>query len=33
MTKNFDVIILGAGGIGSAAADYLAKAKQKVLVL
>ena len=33
MTNHFDVIILGAGGIGSAAAYYLAKAKQRVLVL
>ena len=33
MTNNFDVIILGAGGIGSAAAYYLAKSKQRVLVL
>ncbi|MDJ0661108.1 MAG: N-methyl-L-tryptophan oxidase [Crocosphaera sp.] len=33
MTNHFDVIILGAGGIGSAAAYYLAKTKQRVLVL
>ena len=33
MTKNFDVIIIGAGGVGSAAAYYLAKAKQRVLLL
>ncbi|MGB5596987.1 MAG: FAD-dependent oxidoreductase [Crocosphaera sp.] len=31
--NNFDVIIIGSGGVGSAAADYLAKAKHKVLVL
>lgn len=33
MINHFDVIILGAGGIGSAAAYYLAKTKQRVLVL
>ncbi|MGK7940061.1 MAG: FAD-dependent oxidoreductase [Crocosphaera sp.] len=33
MTKNFDIIIIGAGGVGSAAAYYLAKAKQRVLLL
>ena len=31
--QNFDVIVLGAGGVGSAAAYYLAKAKQRVLLL
>ncbi len=31
--NNFDVIIIGSGGVGSAAAYYLAKAEQKVLVL
>ena len=30
---NFDIIIIGAGGIGSAAAYYLAKAQQRVLIL
>lgn len=33
MTKHFDVIVLGAGGMGSAAAYYLSKAKQRVLLL
>ena len=33
MTNNFDIIILGAGGVGSAAAYYLAKTKQRVLLL
>ena len=33
MMQNFDVIVVGAGGIGSAAAYYLAKAKQRVLLL
>ena len=33
MTSNFDVIVLGAGGIGSAAAYYLAKEKKRVLIL
>lgn len=33
MTQNFDIIIIGAGGVGSAAAYYLAKAKQRVLLL
>ena len=31
--KNFDVIIIGAGGIGSAAAYYLARQNQRVLLL
>ncbi len=29
MTSNFDVIVLGAGGIGSATAYYLAKEKKE----
>ncbi|NEQ43618.1 MAG: N-methyl-L-tryptophan oxidase [Leptolyngbya sp. SIOISBB] len=33
MVKQFDVIVVGAGGVGSAAAYYLAKAGQKVLLL
>ena len=33
MVEHFDVIVLGAGGVGSAAAYYLAKAGQKVLLL
>lgn len=33
MTKNFDVIVLGAGAMGSAAAYYLAKQRQRVLLL
>ncbi|WP_036481122.1 N-methyl-L-tryptophan oxidase [Myxosarcina sp. GI1] len=33
MSENFDVIVLGAGGMGSAAAYYLSKANQKVLLL
>lgn len=33
MTQHFDAIVLGAGGVGSAAAYYLAKAGQKVLLL
>lgn len=33
MTRQFDAIVLGAGGMGSAAAYYLAAAKQKVLLL
>ncbi|MDJ0511415.1 MAG: N-methyl-L-tryptophan oxidase [Crocosphaera sp.] len=33
MTQNFDIIIIGAGGVGSAAAYHLAKEKQKVLLL
>lgn len=33
MKDHFDAIILGAGGVGSAAAYYLAKAGQKVLLL
>ena len=31
--KHFDVIVLGAGGMGSAAAYYLSKANQRVLLL
>lgn len=33
MSNNYDVIILGAGALGSAAAFHLAKAGQKVLLL
>lgn len=33
MARNFDAIVLGAGGMGSAAAYYLAKAGQRVLLL
>lgn len=33
MTQNFDAIVLGAGAMGSAAAYYLAKARQRVLLL
>ena len=33
MTQKFDAIVLGAGGVGSAAAYYLAKSGQKVLLL
>ncbi|MBW4566998.1 MAG: N-methyl-L-tryptophan oxidase [Tolypothrix carrinoi HA7290-LM1] len=33
MTQNFDAIVLGAGAMGSAAAYYLAKQKQRVLLL
>jgi len=33
MAQHFDAIVLGAGGMGSAAAYYLAKAGQRVLVL
>ena len=33
MTQQFDAIVLGAGGMGSAAAYYLAKSGQKVLLL
>ncbi|MGK7871987.1 MAG: N-methyl-L-tryptophan oxidase [Xenococcaceae cyanobacterium] len=33
MTRNFDIIVLGAGGVGSAAAYYLARAQQRVLLL
>ncbi len=33
MVKQFDAIVVGAGGVGSAAAYYLAKAGQKVLLL
>lgn len=33
MTQQFDAIVLGAGGMGSAAAYYLAKAGQRVLLL
>jgi monomeric sarcosine oxidase len=33
MAQHFDAIVVGAGGVGSAAAYYLAKAGQKVLLL
>ena len=33
MAQHFDAIVLGAGGIGSAAAYYLSKARQRVLLL
>ena len=33
MTQEFDAIVLGAGGMGSAAAYYLAASGQKVLLL
>ena len=33
MAQRFDAIVIGAGGIGSAAAYYLAKAGQRVLLL
>jgi len=33
MNNQFDVIVIGAGGVGSAAAYYLAKAGKKVLLL
>ncbi|KAB8319430.1 N-methyl-L-tryptophan oxidase [Tolypothrix campylonemoides VB511288] len=33
MTQHFDVIVIGAGGMGSAAAYYLTLAKQRVLLL
>lgn len=33
MTQHFDVIVIGAGGVGSAAAYYLSKAGQRVLLL
>ena len=33
MTSQFDAIVLGAGGMGSAAAYYLAAAGKKVLLL
>ena len=33
MVQKFDAIVLGAGGVGSAAAYYLAKSEQKVLLL
>ena len=33
MVKQFDAIVVGAGGVGSAAAYYLAKAGQKVLLI
>lgn len=33
MAQHFDAIVLGAGGVGSAAAYYLAKAGQRVLLL
>ena len=33
MVQKFEVIVLGAGGVGSAAAYYLAKSGQKVLLL
>ena len=33
MNKQFDVIVIGAGGVGSAAAYYLSKAGKKVLLI
>ncbi|MEM6444968.1 MAG: N-methyl-L-tryptophan oxidase [Cyanobacteria bacterium P01_D01_bin.123] len=33
MVRHFDAIVIGAGGVGSAAAYYLAKAGQRVLLL
>ena len=33
MKEHFDAIVLGAGGMGSAAAYYLSKAGQRVLLL
>ncbi|TVQ07717.1 MAG: N-methyl-L-tryptophan oxidase [Leptolyngbya sp. DLM2.Bin27] len=33
MAQHFDVIVIGAGGVGSAAAYYLSKAGKKVLLL
>lgn len=33
MAQHFDAIVLGAGGMGSAAAYYLSKARQRVLLL
>ena len=33
LTQRFDAIVIGAGGVGSAAAYYLAKAGQRVLLL
>lgn len=33
MSKNYDVIVLGAGAMGSAAAYYLSRAGQKILLL
>ncbi|MEM9448448.1 MAG: N-methyl-L-tryptophan oxidase [Cyanobacteria bacterium P01_E01_bin.6] len=33
MTQHFDAIVIGAGGVGSAAAYYLAKAGKRVLLL
>ncbi|NER82970.1 MAG: FAD-dependent oxidoreductase, partial [Leptolyngbya sp. SIO1D8] len=33
MVQHFDAIVIGAGGVGSAAAYYLAKAGQRVLLL
>lgn len=33
MAQHFDAIVIGAGGVGSAAAYYLAKARQTVLLL
>ncbi|MGD1896265.1 MAG: N-methyl-L-tryptophan oxidase [Phormidesmis sp.] len=33
MPQHFDAIVVGAGGVGSAAAYYLAKQKQRVLLL
>jgi glycine/D-amino acid oxidase-like deaminating enzyme len=33
MNNQFDVIVIGAGGVGSAAAYYLSKAGKKVLLL
>ena len=33
MVQHFDAIVIGAGGVGSAAAYYLAKVGQRVLLL
>ena len=33
MVQHFDAIVIGAGGVGSAAAYYLSQAKQRVLLL
>ena len=33
MKQNFDVIVIGAGGVGSATAYHLAQAKCRVLLL
>ena len=33
MAQRFDAIVIGAGGVGAAAAYYLTKAGQQVLLL